>query len=103
VRERDPAVQIDVLRFNAGNTDLELRYVISGGTATEGDDYFVPGATGLVFAPGQRTARLLIPLVQDAVAEDDETFTLELLTDRDTALPGVYHSITVVMQDDDSF
>jgi hypothetical protein len=63
----------------------------------------VPGATGLVFAPGQRTARLLIPLVQDAVAEDDETFTLELLTDRDTALPGVYHSITVVMQDDDSF
>jgi hypothetical protein len=103
VSERDPAVQIDVLRFNPGNTDLELRYVISGGTATEGDDFFVPGATGLVFAPGQRTARLLIPLVQDTTAEDDETFTLELLTDADPALPEIHRSITVVMQDDDSF
>lgn len=102
VRERDPAVQIDVLRFNPGATELEVRYFISGGTATEGDDFFVPGATALVFGPGQRTARLLIPLVQDAILEDDETFTLELLTDSDAPLPDINRQITVVMQDDDS-
>ncbi len=102
VRERDPAVQIDVLRFNPGDTDLEIRYFISGGTATEGDDFFVPGATGLVFAPGQRSARLLIPLVQDATVEDDESFTLELLTDANSSSPDIYREITVIMQDDDS-
>lgn len=102
VRERDPAVQIDVLRFNPGDRELEIRYFISGGTATEGDDFFVPGATGLVFAPGQRSARLLIPLVQDATVEDDESFTLELLTDAGASLPDIYREITVIMQDDDS-
>src|SRR5690606_35593424 len=54
VSEQSPAVQIDVLRFNPGDSQLEVRYRIAGGSATEGEDYFVPGTTGLVFGPGQR-------------------------------------------------
>ena len=101
VNERDPAVQIDVLRLNPGSGELEVRYYVGDGSATEGDDYFVPGASALVFAPGQRSARLLIPLVQDSILESDETFTLELLTDTDELQANIYRSIEVIIRDDD--
>ncbi len=102
VSERSPAVQIDVLRFNPGDTELEARYTIVGGSATEGEDYFVPGAMGLVFGPGQRSARLLIPIVQDAQVEGEETFTLELTTPPTGPLPNVHRQVTVIIGDDDA-
>ncbi|HEX2138182.1 MAG TPA: protein kinase [Woeseiaceae bacterium] len=103
VSERSPAVQVDVLRFNPGDAQLEARYTIGGGSATEGEDYFVPGAMGLVFGPGQRSARLLIPIVQDTLAEGEETFTLELATLPAAPLSNVHRRITIVIGDDDSF
>src|SRR5690606_787951 len=102
VSERSPAVQIDVLRFNPGDTELEARYTIVGGSATEGEDYFVPGAMGLVFGPGQRSAGLLIPIVQDAQVEGEETFTLELTTPPTGPLPNVHRQVTVIIGDDDA-
>lgn len=101
VRESDPAVLIDVLRFNPDDDELEVRYRISGGTATEGDDYFLPGATALVFGPGQRSARLLIPLVQDSVVEPDETFSLEIVSADTGASANIHQQITVIIADDD--
>jgi serine/threonine protein kinase len=101
VNERDAAVQIDVLRLNPGNSELEVRYYVRDGSATEGEDFFVPGATGLIFAPGQRSARLLIPLVQDSIVEPDETFSLELLTDTDESQANIYRRIEVIIRDDD--
>lgn len=100
-RESDPAVLIDVLRFNPDDAELEVRYRISGGTAEEGEDYFLPGTTGLVFGPGQRQARLLIPLVQDTVPEDDETFSLEFGSSVPTAPDNIRRQITVIIADDD--
>ncbi|HWM29816.1 MAG TPA: protein kinase [Woeseiaceae bacterium] len=99
--ERDPAVQIDVLRYNPSAGELDVRYFIGDGSATEGDDYFVPGASGLVFAPGQRSARLLIPLVQDSILEADETFALELLIDTDAPQANIFRGIEVIIRDDD--
>ena len=101
VRESDPAVLIDVLRFNPDDDELEVRYRISGGTASEGDDYFLPGATALVFGPGQRSARLLIPLVQDSVVESDETFSLEIVSAAPGAPDNIHRRITVIIADDD--
>lgn len=101
VRESDPAVLIDVLRFNPNDDELEVRYRISGGTATEGGDYFLPGATALVFGPGQRSARLLIPLVQDSVVESDETFSLEIVSATAAASDNIHRRITVIIADDD--
>jgi serine/threonine protein kinase len=69
VRERDPAVQVDILRFNPDETRLEIHYRLRDITATKGEDYFEPRNDTIEFGPGQRTARLLIPLVQD-VAPD---------------------------------
>ena len=101
VREGDPAVQIDVVRLNPGDAELYVRYFVAGGSATEDEDYFLPGTTGLVFAPGQRTARLLIPLVQDSMAESDETFTLELRDGTDLPEQNLHRRIEVVIRDDD--
>lgn len=101
VRESDPAVLIDVIRFNPDDRELEVRYRIAGGSATEGEDYFLPGATGLVFAPGQRSARLLIPLVQDSIVEPDETFVLELAPTTPATPDNIHRRITVIISDDD--
>jgi hypothetical protein len=99
VSESDPAVQIDVLRLNPDQRTLTVRYRIEDDTAIDGEDYFSPGNRSVTFGPGQRTARLLIPLVQDAQPESDETFYIELdiaANDSDTI-----RRIAVIIRDDD--
>ncbi len=102
VRERDPAVQIDILRFNPDNTSLLVNYRLRDVTATQGEDYFAPGNGTIEFAPGQRTARLLIPLVQDFAFEDNEAFRVELLSSDPDAEEEVYSYTAVIIRDDDS-
>lgn len=99
VRESDPAVQVDVLRFNPDGGEHVVRYLVRDGTATEGEDYFLPGANALVFGPGQRTARLLIPLVQDSIADVDKTFTLEIVGTGVPAVENIPQLVTVVIRE----
>ena len=102
VAERDPAVQLDILRFNTGNQPIVIGYSVKDITASEGQDYFSPGGNSISFAPGQRTARLLIPLVQDSVAEGDEAFTVELATSNTDISGDVYQRIVIMIRDDDT-
>ena len=101
VNESDPAVQIDVMRFNADDQSLSIRYAVESISATEGEDYFAPGSLLLSFGPRQRTARLLVPLVQDSVVEGEELFALRLVNT--AAAPSVYgyQQILVTIRDDD--
>ncbi len=101
VRERDPVVQIDVLRFNPDDTQVVIGYTVRDITATEGEDYFSPGGYSVSFGPGQRSARLLIPLVQDSISEGDEAFTVELAARDDTVGAEVYQRIVVMIRDDE--
>ncbi len=103
VRERDPAVQIDVVRYNPDQTALIVKYILREVTATEGEDYFAPGTSSIQFGPGQRSARILIPLVQDARPESDEVFELEMLRPQpQTANANIFRRIAVMIRDDDS-
>ncbi len=102
VRERDPAVQIDVLRFNPDNTPLSVEYVIRDLTATAGEDYFPPGGSAIEFGPGQRAARLLIPLVQDFAFEDNEAFSVELVVESPSTNSEIFQRTAVIIRDDDS-
>ena len=103
VRERDPAVQIDLVRFNPDHTTLTVEYVLREVTATEGEDYFVPGSNTVVFGPGQRSARILIPLVQDSKPESDEAFMLEMPNlQPEAANANIFRRIAVMIRDDDS-
>jgi hypothetical protein len=101
VREGDAAVAIDVIRLNPTNEELYVRYAIRDGTAVEGEDYFLPVAPGLVFAPGQRSARLLISIVQDSLLESDESFTLSLRDAVDVPQANLHQNIEIVIRDDD--
>ena len=101
MREADPAVQIDVIRFKPTNTAMEVAYLVDDVSATAGEDYFPPSLKIIYFAPGQRSARILIPLVQDSDPEADEAFTLELVSDGRFLDPDIYQRITVMIRDDD--
>lgn len=102
VRERDPAVQIDIQRFNPDDTRLVVSYVLRDITATQGEDYFAPSSYTIEFAPYQRSARLLIPLVQDFIFEDNEAFSVELSNVDDTNNLDVFRRTAVIIRDDDS-
>jgi serine/threonine protein kinase len=102
VREQDPAVQIDILRFNPDDTSLVVGFALRDITATKGEDYFAPSGYSITFGPGQRSARLLIPLVQDSDYEDNEAFSVELSNADSTANTDIYHRIAVMIRDDDT-
>ena len=101
VRERDPAVQIDLVRFKPDESTRVVDLEIEDVTATAGADYFVPGTTSVTFGPGQRAARVLIPLVQDSALEGDEAFAVNLRSVDAVSQDGVHYRITVIIRDDD--
>ena len=101
VREFEPAVQIDVLRFQADNTAIDVSYAVRDVTAEAGEDYFPPEVSVVKFGRGQRSARILIPLVQDVYPESDETFILELVNVAAPVHPDIHQRITVMIRDDD--
>lgn len=101
VREQDPAVQLDIIRFNPGNTPMVVGYALRDITATLGEDYFAPGGYTIEFGPGQRSTRLLIPLVQDAIYEDNEAFSVELSVSDSAADRDVYQRVAIMIRDDD--
>lgn len=102
VAERDPAAQIDILRFNPDSQAIVVGYVVKDITAVEGEDYFSPGGHSISFEPGQRAARLLIPLVQDSVVEGDEAFTVELVGGNPQGAADVFQRLVIMIRDDDA-
>ena len=101
VSERDPAVQVDILRFNPDDQPIVVNYALQDITATEGDDYFLTGASSVYFAPGQRSARVLIPLVQDTSLEGDEAFAVDLIGQAGEPSTGVFRRLVVIIRDDE--
>jgi len=101
VNEQDPAVQLDILRFNPDNTPLVVGFRLRDITATQGEDYFAPGGSTIEFGPGQRATRLLIPLVQDSEYEDNEAFSVELSVGDSAPGSSGLHRVAVLIRDDD--
>lgn len=101
VRESDPAVQVDVLRFNPDEEPVVVGYQVRNITATEGEDFFAPSGYSLSFGPRQRSARLLIPLVQDTEIEGDEAFTVELAVQDEVAADNVFQRMVIMIRDDE--
>ena len=101
IRETDPAVQIDIVRFNPDNSPLVVDFAVNDITATEGEDYFAPGSFTISFGPRQRSARLLIPLVQDSDVEGNEAFVVELIGTPETSSKEIYTRIVVMIRDDE--
>jgi hypothetical protein len=101
VNEQDPAVQLDILRYNPDDKPMVVGFRLRDITATQGEDYFAPGSYTVEFGPGQRATRLLIPLVQDSEYEDNEAFSVELSMGDSAAAVQVHHRVAVLIRDDD--
>ena len=101
VNEKDPAVQLDILRYNPDNTPMVVGFQLRDITATQGEDYFAPGSYTVEFGPGQRATRLLIPLVQDSAYEANEAFSVELSIGEPSAEIGVHRRVAILIRDDD--
>ena len=101
VAEGETAAQIDLVRYKPDQTTLRVSFDVQDVTATSDEDYFAPSVRTVTFNPGQRSARILIPLVQDANSEVDEAFFLELDGSYDTADGDIFRRIAVMIRDDD--
>ncbi len=101
VSEADPAAQIDIVRFNPDNSSVVVGFSVEDLSATEGEDYFAPSSYSISFGPGQRSARLLVPLVQDSRAEGDEAFIVRLAIDPERLPPNVSPNVAVMIRDDE--
>ncbi len=58
--------------------DVYYDVTITPGTAKADDDYTVPVSTSFILTAGTTTATYSVPIVTDAVREDDETFSVTI-------------------------
>lgn len=75
--ETDPTATFGITRTGDTSGSLTVQYAVSNGTATAGVDY--SGATGsVVFASGETTKNIVVPLTNDTTDEFNETALLTL-------------------------
>jgi chitinase len=75
--EASGSLTFDVLLTSATVGTVTVDYTTADGTALSGSDYTTITGT-LTFAPGETSKPVPVTIVNDALAEDDETFTLNL-------------------------
>ena len=73
----DAAVSFAVTLSRAASGAVEVDYATRDGTAMAGEDYTATRGT-LAFAAGETSMTVEVPLLDDALDEGDETFTLKL-------------------------
>ena len=74
---------------------VTVDYATSDGDALAGNDYTGTSGT-LTIPPGTSSGVISVPIIDDDVAEDDETFTLTLSNPSNAALPGSGSSVAVI-------
>ena len=74
----DETIDFQVTLSRAASATVSVTWATADGTATAGEDYTRAGGK-LRFAPGETGKTVRVPVVDDAVDEGEETFTLRLL------------------------
>ena len=73
----DETIDFAVTLSRAASGTVAVSYATADGTATAGEDYTRSGGT-LSFAPGETEKTVSVPVLDDAIDEGEETFTLRL-------------------------
>ena len=81
---------------------VSVEYATADGTAGAGEDYTATSGT-LTFQPGQSSATVSVPVSDDYLAENDESFTLTLANPVNVTLPDGVDSVsaTGTIEDDE--
>lgn len=85
---------------HAASNVVTVQYVSSNGTAVAGNDYSAVNGT-LSFAVGETTKSFTVPILNDALNEDDKTVSLALDTPTNANL-GMPVAATLTIIDDDA-
>ena len=103
VYEGDGASVVFTVRLSRadGTNPVTVAYSTADGTATAGADYTAPTSQTLTFAATDTGKTVSVPLINDDVVEDSETFRLVLSSPSSNADLG-YDQATVLILDDDS-
>ena len=95
-------VSVNVMLNQKHTMEVRMSYVTSEGTATMGQDFAMMSDT-LVFAVGETSKTIRVPIMADDFDEDDESFMLTINNVENAMCPGMVTSMTVtnMIRDDD--
>jgi len=103
VNEGADSVTITLLRTGDLSSTSSIKYATIAGTATAGVDYGSEGTESagiLIFAPGQSSRQISIPINDNSLAEADETFSF-VIDQAGGATLGLQRTIGITIQDND--
>ena len=94
-------VSVTVVRTGGTASDVTVDYTVTGGTAAAGADFAALSGT-LTFAAKQTTATIPVTILQDPLAEGNESFTLTLGNPQGGAARAAPSVTTVTIVDDEA-
>ncbi|ODG99831.1 hypothetical protein A4S05_36215 [Nostoc sp. KVJ20] len=103
VNEGDGSVTITLLRSGDLSSTSSVKYATVANTATAGSDYGSEGvetAGTIIFAPGQSSRQVSIPINDDSLAETNETFSF-VIDQAEGATLGLQRTLGITIQDND--
>ncbi|MEH2238720.1 PA14 domain-containing protein [Nostoc sp.] len=103
VNEGSGSVTVTLLRNGDLSSTSSIKYATIAGTATAGVDYGSEGtesAGTLIFAPGQSSRQVSIPINDDSLPEPDETFNF-VIDQAQGATLGLQRTLGITIQDND--
>lgn len=100
VSEAGPGVTVTLTRTAGSLGSVSIDYATSNGSATAGTDYTAISGT-LNFPDGVISQSLVVPILEDALYEGNETFTLGLSNPLGGALLGAPTLATFTIMDND--
>ncbi|MBN3942148.1 PA14 domain-containing protein [Nostoc sp. NMS9] len=103
VNEGSDSVTVKIIRSGDSSGTSSIKYATIGNTATKGVDYGSEGvesAGTLIFAPGQSSAQVSIPINDDSSIEADESFSF-VIDQAEGATLGVQRTLSITIQDND--
>ncbi len=103
VNEGAGSIAITLLKTGDLSSTSSIKYATIAGTATAGVDYGSEGtesAGTIIFAPGQSSRQISIPINDDFLAETDETFSF-VIDQAGGATLGLQRTLGITIQDND--
>src|SRR2546423_1549182 len=101
VNENGAAAKVVLIRNSIGGDPFTVDYATHDGSAQANADY-VPASGTIRFVPGQTNATISISILDDALFEGLETFTVTLSNPTAGATIGPRSTTTVTIVDDES-
>lgn len=95
-------ISLSVERVGGAEGSIDVQWAASDGTAQDGID-FLGGSGTLSLADGATGGGVVVTLVDDALTEGDETFTVSITGVSNGTTVGSPSTVTVLIVDDEDF